>query len=152
MTQQQTETLYDAVGGHETFARLVEAFYEGVAADPELRAMYPDEDLRPAQQRLTMFLEQYWGGPSTYSEQRGHPRLGMRHAPFAVTPRARDRWLTHMRSALDEVAMPPGRADEFWAYVVRAAHFLVNTPDEAAEPDANASTSLRIEPLSTPRP
>ncbi len=131
------------------FARLVELFYDGVAGDPELRALYPEEDLRPAQQRLTMFLEQYWGGPSTYSEQRGHPRLGMRHAPFAVTPLARDRWLTHMRHAVQQMEMPPERAEEFWAYVLRAAHFLVNTTEDERAPGtsgASALTSLPLEP------
>jgi hemoglobin len=101
MSEQQS--FYDAVGGADTFHRLVAAFYRGVAADPELRALYPEEDLGPAEVRFRMFLEQYWGGPRTYSEQRGHPRLRMRHAPFAVTPRARDLWLGHMRAALDEL-------------------------------------------------
>ena len=78
----QPESFYDQVGGHETFRRLVHEFYHGVAGDPELRALYPEEDLGPAEERLRMFLEQYWGGPTTYSEQRGHPRLRMRHAPF----------------------------------------------------------------------
>ena len=90
-------SFYEQVGGHETFHRLVHRFYQGVAGDPELRAMYPEEDLGPAEDRLRMFLEQYWGGPTTYSEQRGHPRLRMRHHPFAVTPHMRDRWLHHMR-------------------------------------------------------
>ncbi len=79
-------SFYDEVGGAPTFERLVHAFYEGVAADPELRALYPDADLAPAERRLRMFLEQYFGGPNTYSSERGHPRLRMRHAPFPVTP------------------------------------------------------------------
>ena len=103
-------TFYDAVGGHETFVALVRRFYEGVAADPPLRALYPEEDLGPAEERLRMFLEQYWGGPTTYSEQRGHPRLRMRHAPFAVTPEMRDRWLTHMRDAVDSLDLAPDHA------------------------------------------
>lgn len=127
------ETFYDAVGGHDTFVRIVDRFYAGVAEDPELRALYPEADLRPAATRLTMFLEQYWGGPSTYSDQRGHPRLGMRHAPFAVTPDARDRWLSHMRTAIEASGMPQERAQEMWEYVHRAAHFLVNSPGDAAE-------------------
>ena len=94
-----TLTFYDAVGGEPTFRRLVSRFYEGVAADPPLRALYPEEDLTDAQDRLTLFLMQYWGGPHTYSETRGHPRLRMRHGPFAVTPDMRDRWLRHMRDA-----------------------------------------------------
>ncbi|MBD3784352.1 MAG: globin [Micrococcales bacterium] len=92
-------SLYEEVGGAPTFERLVHAFYEGVAADPPLRALYPEEDLAPAERRLRMFLTQYFGGPSTYSEERGHPRLRMRHAPFPVTLDMRDRWMRHM---LDE--------------------------------------------------
>jgi hemoglobin len=130
MTEQQAaETFYDAVGGHETFHRLVARFYEGVAADPELRAMYPEEDLGPAEVRLRMFLEQYWGGPKTYGEQRGHPRLRMRHAPFAVTEHMRDRWLAHMRVAVDELKLEPRYEQELWAYLVMAANSMVNTLD-----------------------
>ena len=84
-------TLYDRMGGHATFHRLVEVFYDGVAQDATLRAMYPEADLEPAKRRFEMFLEQYWGGPTTYSAERGHPRLRMRHMPFAVTPEQRDR-------------------------------------------------------------
>ncbi len=73
-------SFYDEVGGHDTFVRLVDVFYSGVADDPVLRPMYPEEDLGPARERLTLFLEQYWGGPTTYSQERGHPRLRMRHA------------------------------------------------------------------------
>jgi len=138
------QSFYDAVGGHDTFVRIVATFYSGVAEDPLLRPLYPDDDLTDAATRLTMFLEQYWGGPTTYSDQRGHPRLGMRHAPFAVTPAARDRWLTHMRSALDGSGMSAEHRETFWAYVVRAAHFLVNTPDD--EPTA---PGLPVHPTST---
>ena len=94
-------TLFEAVGGEPTFRRLVDEFYAGVAADPLLRPMYPEEDLGPAADRLTLFLMQYWGGPNTYSAQRGHPRLRMRHAPFRVGPAERDAWLRHMRQAVD---------------------------------------------------
>ena len=128
-------TFYEAVGGHDTFVALVKRFYEGVATDPELRALYPEDDLGPAEVRFRMFLEQYWGGPKTYSEQRGHPRLRMRHAPFAVTPGARDRWLGHMRAALDEIALSPERDEEIWRYMVMAAHSMVNT-DEPQYPGA----------------
>lgn len=100
--------MYEAVGGMPFFERLVARFYEGVADDDILRPLYP-EDLRPSIRRLTLFLAQYWGGPTTYDDERGHPRLRMRHAPFAIGPAARDRWLTHMRAALDE-ADPPGAA------------------------------------------
>ena len=128
MTQhaQPSTSFYEAVGGHETFRLLVRRFYEGVARDPQLRALYPDEDLGPAEERLRMFLEQYWGGPRTYSEQRGHPRLRMRHAPFAVTPSARDRWLTHMRAALEELKLPEEQERMLWEYLEMAAHSMVN--------------------------
>lgn len=123
-------TFYELVGGHETFVQLVRRFYELVAADPELRALYPEADLGPAEERLRMFLEQYWGGPTTYSEQRGHPRLRMRHAPFAVTPAMRDRWLSHMRVAVNELELPPDQDQLLWSYLERAAHAMVNTVEE----------------------
>ncbi|WBQ03320.1 globin [Kribbella sp. CA-293567] len=131
----EPKSFYEAVGGADTFHRLVAAFYRGVATDPELRPMYPEEDLGPAEVRFRMFLEQYWGGPRTYSEQRGHPRLRMRHNPFAVTPRARDRWLHHMRTALDELELDPDRDQEIWTYMVMAAQSMVNT-DEPTYPGA----------------
>jgi hemoglobin len=130
MTEQTTPTFYDEIGGHETFTRLVKRFYEGVATDPELRPMYPEEDLTGAEDRLRMFLEQYWGGPHTYSEQRGHPRLRMRHVPFAVTERAKDRWLHHMRAAIDELDLDAEHEQQLWAYLVMAAHSMINTVDE----------------------
>ncbi|HEX6500068.1 MAG TPA: globin [Micromonosporaceae bacterium] len=120
-------TFYDAVGGEPTFRKLVDVFYAGVAEDPLLRPMYPEEDLGPAADRLRMFLVQYWGGPNTYSQQRGHPRLRMRHAPFRVGPRERDAWLTHMRDAVDSLDLDPAHEAELWAYLERAAHFMVNT-------------------------
>lgn len=124
-------TFYDEIGGHETVARIVEVFYEEVAEDPLLRPLYPDEDLAPAAARLTMFLVQYWGGPTTYSAQRGHPRLRIRHAPFAVTEEARDRWLQHFRAGLDAAALTPEQDARFWEYVTHAANFLVNSPDQS---------------------
>ncbi len=127
-------SLYDLFGGHGTFVRLVRRFYQGVAGDEELRAMYPEEDLGPAEERLRMFLEQYWGGPTTYSEQRGHPRLRMRHVAFAVTPRMRDKWLQHMRDALDELELSQEHHDLMWDYLYRAAHAMVNTLDEPEGP------------------
>ena len=128
------QTFYDAVGGHETFVALVKRFYEGVADDPPLRAIYPEDDLGPAEIRFRMFLEQYWGGPTTYSDQRGHPRLRMRHAPFTVTPELRDRWLTHMRDAIESLELTPSQASELWSYMERAAHSMVNTFDESPGP------------------
>jgi hemoglobin len=120
-------TFYEQVGGHETFVKLVSAFYRGVAGDEVLRAMYPEEDLGPAEERLLLFLEQYWGGPGTYSETRGHPRLRMRHVPFHVNPEARDRWLAHMRTAVDELGLSPVHETTLWDYLERAAHAMVNT-------------------------
>jgi hemoglobin len=128
-------TFYDDIGGFETFRRIVAKFYEGVAQDEVLRPLYPEEDLGPAEERFLLFLVQYWGGPTTYGDTRGHPRLRMRHAPFAVTPSARDRWLGHMRAALDEIALPPDRDEEIWTYMVMAAHSMVNT-DEPQYPGA----------------
>jgi hemoglobin len=122
-----TPTFFDQVGGHPTFARLVHRFYEGVAEDDALRALYPEPDLAAAEQRLLLFLEQYWGGPTTYSDERGHPRLRMRHGPFAVTPDQRDRWLLHMRVAVDELQLEAGLHDQLWDYLERAAYAMVNT-------------------------
>ncbi|HEV7564649.1 MAG TPA: globin [Microbacteriaceae bacterium] len=123
-------SFFEQVGGHETFLRLVTEFYRGVADDPVLRPMYPEEDLGPATERLTLFLEQYWGGPGTYSDRRGHPRLRMRHIPFKVNPDARDRWLTHMRSAVDSLGLSELHEATLWDYLERAAHAMVNTFDE----------------------
>jgi len=135
-------TFYEAVGGHDTFVRLVRGFYEGVAGDPVLRAMYPEEDLAPAEARLRMFLEQYWGGPNTYSEQRGHPRLRMRHAPYAVTPQQRDRWLRHMLASVAGLGLDHDQEATLVDYLMRAAYMLVNTPEDdpaASSPEAGSS-------------
>jgi hemoglobin len=122
---------WEQVGGRATFEKLVRAFYEGIASDEVLLPMYPEQpDLEGAIQRLTGFLEQYWGGPTTYSEERGHPRLRMRHMAFKVNPDARDRWLKHMRAALDTLELPPLQDATLWAYLDRAAQAMVNTFDE----------------------
>jgi hemoglobin len=121
--------LYDRVGGRATFERLVAEFYRGVESDPPLRALYPESDLRPAAERLRLFLEQYWGGPHTYSETRGHPRLRIRHAPFPVTADMRDRWLRHMNTALDSLDLAEPELGEFREYVTRAAAFMINSFD-----------------------
>jgi hemoglobin len=126
MDDTQAVTLYEAVGGEPTFRRLVHRFYQEVAADPELRPVYPSKDLGPAEEHLRLFLMQYWGGPTTYSEQRGHPRLRMRHVHFAIGEAERDAWLRHMRTALDELQLPAELDDELWKYLVMAAHSLVN--------------------------
>lgn len=128
-------SIFEQVGGHTTFTALVDWFYEGVDADAELIAMYPEgHDLDGAKWRLQAFLEQYFGGPTTYSEQRGHPRLRMRHMPFPVTFDARDRWLKHMRAALDRVALPPMHDELMWDYFQRAATAMVNTADGDRQP------------------
>ncbi len=121
------QSFYDEIGGFETFRRIVATFYEGVAADEVLRPMYPEEDLGPAEERFLLFLVQYWGGPTTYSAQRGHPRLRMRHAPFEVGLEARDRWLLHFRAGLDSADLTPEQDARFWEYVTHAANFMVNT-------------------------
>ncbi len=124
----QAVSLYEAVGGEQTFRRLVDTFYAGVAADPVLRAIYPEDDLGPAAERLRMFLIQYWGGPTTYSERRGHPRLRMRHARFAIGVAAHDAWLRHMRASLDELALAPEYDEALWRYFTMAAASLRNVP------------------------
>ncbi|HET8780031.1 MAG TPA: globin, partial [Agromyces sp.] len=118
------------IGGFETFRRIVHRFYEGVAEDEVLRPLYPEEDLGPAEERFLLFLVQYWGGPTTYSEQRGHPRLRLRHQPFKVNPEARDRWLAHMRRAIDTLDLPPLAEETLWDYLQRAAVAMVNTFDD----------------------
>lgn len=120
------KSLYERVGGHETFRTLVHEFYQGVASDPPFRALYPEEDLGPAEERLRMFLEQYWGGPKTYQEQRGHPRLRLRHNPFPVSPEMRDRWLHHMLGALDNLDIDQDDAATMREYFIYAAQFMIN--------------------------
>ncbi len=124
-------SFYEEVGGRETFARIVKVFYEEVANDEVLRPMYPEADLGPAEERLLLFLEQYWGGPSEYSERRGHPRLRMRHMPFHIDPDARDRWLKHMRAGVDAADLSPLHEATLWDYLDRAAHAMVNTMPRA---------------------
>ena len=120
------KTLYDRAGGTPFFEALVGRFYDGVETDPELRPIYPEPDLAGARRRLTLFLIQYWGGPTTYDQERGHPRLRMRHAPFAIGPVARDRWLVHMRAAMVELAPPPDVAAELDRYFTMAAEAMRN--------------------------
>jgi hemoglobin len=120
-------TVYEAVGGMPFFEGLVDRFYEGVRADAELLALYPQpDDLSGARHRLTLFLAQYWGGPTTYSQERGHPRLRMRHMSFAIGPDARDRWLVHMAAAIDAMAPPPELRARFEEYFAFAAESMRN--------------------------
>nr|WP_162877639.1 globin [Mycobacterium persicum] len=126
----QQQSFYDAVGGAKTFDAIVSRFYEQVAEDEILRPLYPEKDLSGAEERLRMFLEQYWGGPRTYSEQRGHPRLRMRHMPFRITPIERDAWLRCMHTAvasIDAQTLDDARRRELLAYLEMAAHSLVNS-------------------------
>lgn len=148
-------TFYDEVGGRETFAKIVSVFYREVALDPVLKPMYPEEDLGPAEERLLLFLEQYWGGPTTYGETRGHPRLRMRHMPFHVDPDARDRWLRHMRTAVDEAQLSPLHESTLWDYLERAAYAMVNTLEPsgigtAADGRPALETRSRQESTETP--
>ena len=119
-------TFYEAVGGEPTFRKIVARFYEEVRDDNVLRALYPEEDLGPAQERLTLFLMQYWGGPQTYSAERGHPRLRMRHAPFAIGAAERDAWLRAMRVGVDEAGLEEAHRAQLWEYLEGTAQFLVN--------------------------
>ena len=125
-------TLFEEVGGEEVFRRIVDEFYDRVELDPVLRPLYPEGDLGPARDRLRMFLVQYWGGPGTYSEQRGHPRLRMRHAAWVIGERERDHWLQHMREAVDAVELTPVARVAVWDHLERAAHTLLNAPQDVA--------------------
>ena len=122
-------SFYEEMGGEAFFTDLVSQFYAQVALDPILRPMYPEGDLKAAALRLQWFLEQYWGGPTTYQENRGHPRLRMRHAEFHINLAAHDAWLKAMRSAVDGVEMKPELKAQLWTYLEMAAAAMVNQPD-----------------------
>ena len=122
-------TFYEEVGGEEFFSNLVSQFYGYVATDPILRPMYPDTDMKGAAERLQMFLEQYWGGPTTYQENRGHPRLRMRHAQFHINLAAHDAWINAMRTAVDGMQMRPEHKEQLWSYLEMAAAAMINQPD-----------------------
>ncbi|MEY4338129.1 MAG: hypothetical protein RL680_1024 [Actinomycetota bacterium] len=122
-------SFYEEIGGEAFFTDLVSQFYAQVAVDPILRPMYPETDLKAAALRLQWFLEQYWGGPSTYQENRGHPRLRMRHAEFHINIAAHDAWLKAMRIAVDGVEMKPELKAQLWSYLEMAAAAMVNQPD-----------------------
>lgn len=124
-TNPTPRNLFEAAGGEATFERIVARFYEGVATDPILRPMYPD-DLAAAERRLKLFLMQFFGGPTTYNEERGHPRLRMRHAPFAVGPAAREAWMTHMTAAVAAENLPAPIHDALMDYFNHTATFLMN--------------------------
>jgi hemoglobin len=120
-------SFYEAVGGEPTFRKIVARFYAEVAVDEVLRSVYPEEDLGPAEERFRLFLIQYWGGPHTYSDNRGHPRLRMRHAPFKIGPIERDAWLRAMRIAVDEAALEEPYREQLWSYLEMAAHSMMNS-------------------------
>lgn len=121
-------SFYDQVGGEPTFRKLAAEFYKQVDADPEFKAMYPEEDLGPAEERLRLFLIQYWGGPTDYSQLRGHPRLRARHMPFPIDTAARETWLKFMRNAMDTLDLSPLHYDTMWDYFQRAARAMQNQP------------------------
>ncbi|MCF8554185.1 MAG: globin [Candidatus Nanopelagicales bacterium] len=120
-------TLFELVGGEEFFVKLVDGFYQGIETDEVLRVMYQGHDLVQARRHLALFLQQYWGGPTIYQSERGHPRLRMRHMPFVIDPDARDRWLDHMQASLEQLEMPLTAREELWNYLVAAANSLVNS-------------------------
>ena len=129
------KTVYDAVGGEEAFRRLVGAFYSRVRSDEILRPLYPEEELEAAEERLRLFLIQYWGGPTTYSETRGHPRLRQRHMPFRIGAAERDAWLRNMRAAIDEQDLGPAHEAAIWDHLHRAAFLMQNVAED--EPPAH---------------
>jgi hemoglobin len=130
--------LFDRVGGSDTFDLLVRRFYEGLSGDPVVFPMYPPDDIEGAIWRLSAFLQQYFGGPTDYSDQRGHPRLRMRHAGFHINPEARQRWLHHMKNAVDSLDLYPTDHELLWAYLDRASLSMVNT--FADQPDSDSSS------------
>ena len=122
-------SFYEEIGGEAFFVDLTAQFYAQVAVDPILRPMYPESDLKAAAMRLQWFLEQYWGGPTTYQENRGHPRLRMRHSEFHINLAAHDAWLKAMRAAVDGVEMKPEHREQLWGYLEMAAAAMINQPD-----------------------
>ena len=127
MAERDTTNYYELFGGEAFFADLVSQFYARVATNEILRPMYPERDMAGAARRLQMFLEQYWGGPTTYSEERGHPRLRMRHAGFKIGPAAKNAWLTCMQEAVDGMELPADSKEKLWRYLEGAAEHLLNS-------------------------
>jgi hemoglobin len=121
-------SVYELAGGEKTFRLLVERFYARVAGDEVLREIYPEQDLSGATERLTLFLIQYWGGPQTYSELRGHPRLRLRHQPFAIGSRERDLWLGHMMAAIESLELAPSVRKALLDYFETASTAMINRP------------------------
>jgi hemoglobin len=127
MAERDTTNYYELFGGEPFFADLVSQFYARVATNEILRPMYPERDMAGAARRLQMFLAQYWGGPATYSAERGHPRLRMRHAGFHIGPAAKDAWLTCMREAVDGMELDGASREKLWRYLEGAAEHLLNS-------------------------
>jgi hemoglobin len=124
-------SLFEEVGGSEFFDRLVERFYDGVATDDVLLPLYPEQsDLSGAKERLTLFLQQYWGGPTTYSDERGHPRLRQRHFPFVIGELERDRWMVHMMAAVDELSPNETVRQQLTEYMAMASTAMINSPSQ----------------------
>lgn len=124
-------SVFELAGGEPAFRDLVSRFYAGVASDPVLRPVYPEEDLAGATERLTLFLIQYWGGPSTYSERRGHPRLRLRHQPFAIGRTERDAWLRHMTAAVESMDFSPPVRKALLDYFETASTAMINRTQDA---------------------
>ena len=124
-------SLFEEVGGSQFFDRLVDRFYEGVATDDVLLPLYPEQsDLSGAKQRLTLFLQQYWGGPTTYNDERGHPRLRQRHFPFVIGERERNRWMVHMMAAVDELSPNDSVHSQLTEYMAMASTAMINSPSK----------------------
>jgi hemoglobin len=132
------KSVYELAGGEPTFRLLVQRFYAWVATDPVLRPVYPEADLAGATERLTLFLIQYWGGPSTYSERRGHPRLRMRHQPFEIGRKERDAWLGHMTAAVESLALAPAVREAMLDYFETASTAMINSRPASAAAQAPA--------------
>ena len=127
----EVANVYEAAGGEKTFRLLVQRFYARVETDPLVRPLYPEADLSSATERLTLFLIQYWGGPSTYSELRGHPRLRLRHQPFAIGQAERDAWMGHMTAAVDSLDLTPGVRKALMDYFETASRAMINMPSRS---------------------
>jgi len=127
--ERDTTNYYVLFGGEAFFSDLVSQFYAHVATNEILRPMYPESDMHGAARRLQIFLEQYWGGPTTYQEERGHPRLRMRHAGFHINPAAKEAWLECMGKAVDGMDLKSELREKLWNYLEGAALHMVNKLD-----------------------